>query len=208
VDESELEDADYPFNMDRQKWNDANEKFREEYLSSMILMQANRDRFAQLRCDIINDMTKHVDNYPKNIVNTTCMLNDYKSVKVRMKSGGDGDNGGLAFTQEEGTPLDRITCHYCAKKGHYKSNCPELRAADQGVQNLNQDRGTTATTPTAAAGVQNICVEEAEDGHGLAQEQGVRGILSEDIVYIDTCATYASTKNPELLSNVKKRRED
>ena len=42
----------------------------------MILMQANMDRFAQLRCDLMNDMTKHVDNYPKNIVNTTRMLND------------------------------------------------------------------------------------------------------------------------------------
>jgi len=102
--------------------------------------------------------------------------------------------------------LHWIESHHCAKKGHYKSNCPELRAADQGVQNLNQYRGTTATTPTAAAGVQNICVEEAEDGHRLAQEQGVRGILSEDHVYINTCATYASTPYPELLSNVKKEK--
>ena len=46
VDESKLGDANYPFNMDQQKWNDANEKCREEYLSSMILMQANRERFA------------------------------------------------------------------------------------------------------------------------------------------------------------------
>ena len=49
-------------------------------------------------------------------------------------------------------------------------------------------------------------MEEAEDGHGLAQEQGVRGILSEDHVYINTCATYASTKNPELHSNIKKEK--
>ena len=102
--------------------------------------------------------------------------------------------------------MDRITCHHCANKGHYKSNCLELRAADQGVQNLNQDRGTTGTTPTAVEGVQNMCVEEAEDSHGLAQEQGVRGILSEDHVYIDSCATYASTPYLELLSNVKKEK--
>ena len=90
VDESKLEDANYPFNMDQQKCNDVNEKCREVYLSSMILMQANRDRYAQLRCDLMNDMTKHADNYPKNIVEITRMLNDYKSVKVRVKNGGDG----------------------------------------------------------------------------------------------------------------------
>ena len=96
--------------------------------------------------------------------------------------------------------------YHCAKKGHYKSNCPKLRAADERVQNLNRDGGAAAITPAATAGVQNMCVEEAEDGHGLAQEQGVRGILNQDHVYIDTCATYASTPNPELLSNVKKEK--
>jgi hypothetical protein len=74
------------------------------------------------------------------------------------------------------------------------------------VQNLNQDSGVTATTPTAAAGVQNICVKEVEEGHGLAQEQGVRGILSEYHVYIDICVTYASTPYPKLLSNIKKEK--
>ena len=38
MDEINLEDANYPFNMDQQKWNDANKKCREEYLSSMILI--------------------------------------------------------------------------------------------------------------------------------------------------------------------------
>ena len=42
-------------------------------------------------------MSKHVDNYPKSIVDTTRMLNDYKSVKVHMKSGSNGDDSGLAF---------------------------------------------------------------------------------------------------------------
>ena len=62
VDESKLKDANYPFNMDQQKWNNANKKCREEYLSSMILMQANRDRFTQMRCNLMKNMTKHVNN--------------------------------------------------------------------------------------------------------------------------------------------------
>ena len=116
---------------------------------SMILMQANKDRFAQLRCDLANNMTKHVDNHPKTIVNTAHMLNDYKSVKVRMRNGGKGDKGRLAFTQGGGTPLDNVTCHHCAKKGHYKSNCPNLRAAEQGVQNVNQGGGAAADASAA-----------------------------------------------------------
>ena len=80
MNDSELNDATYPFNLDQQKWKDAQEKCREEYLSAMILMQANRDKFAQLRCNLANNMSKHVDNYPKTIVDTTRTLNDYKSV--------------------------------------------------------------------------------------------------------------------------------
>jgi hypothetical protein len=71
VNKSELNNATYPFNLDQQKWKDAQEKCCKEYLSAMILMQANRDK----RCDLANDMSKHVDNYPKTIVDTTCMLN-------------------------------------------------------------------------------------------------------------------------------------
>jgi hypothetical protein len=204
VGDSELMHPNYPFNIDRNKWGDAVEKCREEYVSGMILMQANKDRFAQLRCDLANDMTKHVDNYPKTIVDTARMLKDYKSVKTRVKSSGDGDDGGLAFAQGGGTPSDKITCHHCGKKGHYKSSCPELRAAEQGVQNVSQGGEAVANAPTA--GVQNVCVEEAEVGLGLAQKQGVPSILSRDHVYIDTCATYASTPYPELLSDIKREK--
>ncbi len=46
----------------------------------------------------------------------------------------------------------------------------------------------------------------AYDGYGLVQKQakGVQGILSPYHAYIDTCASYASTPYPELLSNLKK----
>jgi hypothetical protein len=47
----------------------------------------------------------------------------------------------------------------------------------------------------------------ADNGFGLVQKQakGVRGILSPYHAYIDTCASYASTPYPELLSNLKKK---
>jgi hypothetical protein len=47
----------------------------------------------------------------------------------------------------------------------------------------------------------------ADDGHGLVQKQakGVRGILSPHHMYIDTCASYASTPYAHLLTNLKKQ---
>ena len=133
--------------MDRNKWSDAVKKCREEYVSGMILMQANKDRFAQLRCNLANDMTKHVDNYPNTIVDTARMLNGYKSVKTQMRNGGEGNDGRLAFAQGGGTLSDKVTCHHCGKKGHYKSGCPNLRVAEQGVQNVNQGDEAAAGTP-------------------------------------------------------------
>jgi hypothetical protein len=79
---------------------------------------------------------------------------------------------------------------------HFKSEGPELKLLDTGVQNLNID---------------DCCKEHslflADDGYGLVQKQakGVQGILSPYHAYIDTCASYSSTPYPELLSNLKKQ---
>jgi len=92
-------------------------------------------------------------------------------------------------------PKKDIKCFHC-NGPHYKSECPELKLLDEGVQNLNIDD----------------CSEEhslfsADDGYGLVQKQakGVRGILSPYHAYIDTCASYSSTPYPELLSKLKKQ---
>ena len=37
-------------------------------------------------------------------------------------------------------------------------------------------------------------------------ERGVRGILLKHHIYIDTCASYASTPYPDLLKNIDKQR--
>jgi hypothetical protein len=74
--------------------------------------------------------------------------------------------------------------------------------------------------------VQNLNVEDCVEGHGLFStdeefemlqkedtskaavrqqgQKGIRGILSPHHVYIDTCATFASTPYPHLLTNLKK----
>jgi hypothetical protein len=51
---------------------------RECYLSCMILRGSDNSRFYQVKTDLQNDMTKGTDNYPKTIVETTCLLSEYK----------------------------------------------------------------------------------------------------------------------------------
>jgi hypothetical protein len=94
-----------------------------------------------------------------------------------------------------------IDCWHCQKKRHYKSNCPKLQAQELevGMQNFNI----------------NICNKGhslflANEGLTMVQEEkeeksGVRGMLSKHHVYIDTCASYASTSYPELMENMRKQ---
>ncbi len=48
------------------------------YLSCMILRGSDNSRFYQVMTDLQNDMTKGTDNFPKTVVQTTCLLSNYK----------------------------------------------------------------------------------------------------------------------------------
>jgi hypothetical protein len=111
----------------------------------------------------------------------------------------------VAFVQNTGgtapPPVRDILCWHCGKREHYKSGCLKLQ-----VQEIN-------------VGVQNLNIGECEEGHGLflfkkdeglaivqdeeKEEKGVQGILSKYHLYIDTCASYASTPYCEHLGNVQ-----
>jgi hypothetical protein len=203
---------------------------RKEYLSSMVLLGADQSRYAKLKDDLANNMTKGVDNFPKMLVEMMRLMTDYK-VPPRAPRVRTGGNKGVAFVQaggaagaagaaaaRAGTTAAIEYWHY-SKTGHYKSDCPEL------------------TGDGAKQGVQNLSIEECDEGHGLltAQDEeecalaqelsvrrwangrpqlssgpfenggGVRGILSPDHLYIDTCTTYASTPYAHLLENLKKQ---
>lgn len=41
------------------------------------------------------------------------------------------------------TPLEKITCFHCQKKGHYKSDCPDLKNEPLDVSHLAQDINST-----------------------------------------------------------------
>jgi hypothetical protein len=46
------------------------------YLSCMILRGSDNSRFYQVKTNLQNDMTKGTDNFPKTVVQTTCLLSN------------------------------------------------------------------------------------------------------------------------------------
>ncbi len=52
--------------------------YREQYLSGKVLQGSDNSRYYQLKTDLVNDMTKGMDNYPKTLVDTMRLITDYK----------------------------------------------------------------------------------------------------------------------------------
>ncbi len=142
----------------------AEEVCRKCYLSCMLIRGADNGRYFQLKVDLSNDMTKGADNYPKTIVETMRLLTNYVP-PPRLQHVRDPDSKGLAFILGEGGTLrgpkskGEVECWHCGGP-YFKSDCPELKLLDTGVQNLNI----------------NDCSKEhslfsADDGYGLVQKQ-------------------------------------
>ena len=127
------------------------------------------------------------------------MLNDYK-IPAHLVRCQEAESEGMAFVQDGESPKQRgPTCWHCNKKGHAKSDCPELKIGD------------------AEVGVDNLNINDCDQEHGLivcndlehnmVQKGDLHGVLNPKHLYIDTCATYASTPYPELLTNINTGRK-
>jgi hypothetical protein len=166
----------------------------EQYLLCMFHWGANQSRYSKLKDDLLNDMTKGVDNFPKTMVKTLQLMSNYK-VPARAQHAKEKSEG-VAFVQDRKVMNTRdIKCWHCSKKGHYQSNCPKLNV--NGVDD----------------GIQSFTIKEFDDGHGLflankvdkcmvVQNKGTELIFLPDHLYIGTCASYPSMPYAHLLDNL------
>jgi hypothetical protein len=170
----------------------------------MILQGLDNTRFYQLKINLANSMTMKQDKFPKTMVEVQGLLNDFK-MPPRQQHAKDPVSNGVAFVWN-GPPCKvrmaaDIDCWHCQKKGHYMSNCPELQAQelDVGVQNLDIDICNKVHSLFLANEGLTMVQEEKEE------KSGVHGILSKHHVYINMCASYASTPCLELLEKMRKQ---
>jgi hypothetical protein len=149
-------------------------------------------------------MTKGMDYFPKMMVDTIRLISNYK-VPPRLQRAQPGGNAEVAFVQgrlgakkpaDAATPIAEVVCWHCVQMGQNKSNCPLLKEIDQ--QHC----------------MQNFLIKECNKGHNLFSaddgwtliqkgKKGVQGILSPNHVFINTCASYASTPHKSFLENLR-----
>ena len=133
------------------------EACREQYLSCVLLHGADQTRYSKLKDNLSNNMMKGVNNFPKILVETMRMMNDYMPMRLQWAK---ENNDGVAFIQDGRAPNPKsIKCWHCSKKRHFPSDCPELKV--KGVDNE----------------VQNFTFEECDDCHGLLSASKEEGIM-------------------------------
>ncbi len=108
---------------------------------------------------------------------------------------------------EKKPAIGTIDCWHCGKLGHYKTNCPELQI--EGVQNLNIEDCVQEHRLFSADNDYEMLQQEkkviTKEMRFPRGKRGIRGILLPHHVYIEMCATFASTPYPHLLTNLKKK---
>ena len=103
---------------------------REIYLSCAFVIASNTKRYGRLVEELENDYTKGNNNYPKNMVKSYQLINEYKSWTPRTSL---PEVSWVAFSQQRNPKAAQITpewkkkavCHNCEKKWHIKPDCTE-----------------------------------------------------------------------------------
>ena len=150
------------------------------------------------------------DNYPKTIVKSMRLLNEYKA-PTRAQRVRENQAKGVVFIQEGKTvDVKNITCYHCGTKGHYRSNCPELQVpgVDDGVQNFTINQAHAIEKGHGLDGDKCTLIQSPRHGtrHDDDSCRGCGALLNKWHIFINTCASYANTPYPEILENLRKQK--
>jgi hypothetical protein len=165
---------------------------RECYLSCMIPQGLDNSRFYQVKTNLQNNMTKGTNNFPKTVVQTTCLLSNYKVPPGHVPAQEPDSEGVQNLSIEDSVQEHSLFLTDNDYKMLQKEETSVRRWVNGWPQTSSRPFGYLAMPPMSTAAVK------------LQGQKGLRGILLPHHVYIDTCASYASTPYPHLLKNLKK----
>ena len=123
-----------------------------------------------------------------------------------VQSRGGTSRGGGGAKELAARDPNSPNCWHCGKPGHQMRNCPDLSV--KGVDNFNIDDTNDAHTlfsEDESGAETNTGGGSQECGfvqRGRSKPAGVQGLLNPNHLYIDTCASYASTLYRSLLQDV------
>jgi hypothetical protein len=195
-------------NADKTRYGQLLEDLRNKYLMGQ--------GYGQLLEDLRNNYLMGQDNYPKTLNSAYNLLVNWQQDPRNMIHYGAGPNDGMVFAHqgdeeaqdsdnEKGTTLvqerqahggnKHITCFKCKKKGHYRGDCPLIKAEKE---NTNEE-GSGSGTSLLAIGV---------IGDKMVFAQGGKRIdkcgIPECWVLLDNQSTVDVFSNPMLLQNIRK----
>jgi hypothetical protein len=133
---------------------EARERILNKTVAYGILVRADRGRYGKLIEEIENDFLKGNNDYPKTPTEAYNLLVNYRHYSNNKRTNIQGGLDQVAFVTEGKRTRgngdhSHITCFKCNKKGHYKSDCPEMRNTQQ--QQTQETNIVTATTLTTIA---------------------------------------------------------
>jgi hypothetical protein len=176
----------------------------------IFLMGCDRTRYGKLIEDLENDFLTGAQQLSLNTAAAYNLLTNWKQDNRHGWRPPSSD--AVSFANVDGPKKARnkahITCHKCAKMGHYASECPDL-AAERAAANVNE--GTLSGATLLTAGITDGDFDEHEghfqflqsNGNGITCQIGQDGRLPRTWILLDNQSTVDVFYNRDLLTNIR-----
>ena len=159
----------------------------------MLLMEANKTIYKDLKEDLENKKLSNLDLYPKTVEECKTLLNNVHVPPARAKPAA-APTEDVAFAQEgdekeKGGPgiktnsAGQSGCFHCGSDDHLVSDCPKL-TAEQRAQFI-EDRRRAGAKKSGATHAQFAVAAE----HGVTMHAAEREAAASNSVLLDNCST-------------------